>query len=196
MGVYTAGYAYFKFSRALTQEEHDAWVERAKAAEYEGGDWHSDGGNVSDQFDINGHTWGDIGVVGTGLDYLDITAEGKVYDIRACLEAVFRLLPADVTVTGGGEFESDGEDWALEAIEGPERLVVECDTEAQADSKALDRIALLIREGAGIEAIADVVRDRRGPESVPDAEEHRTGRKLPDGSWEPAPYSDWQDANA
>ena len=28
-----------------------------------------------------------------------------------------------------------------------------------------------------------------------DRNEHRTGRKLPDGSWEPTPYSSWIDAN-
>jgi len=39
------------------------------------------------------------------------------------------------------------------------------------------------------------------PESVVErqttaqANEHRTGRKLPDGSWEPTPYSSWIDAN-
>jgi len=33
------------------------------------------------------------------------------------------------------------------------------------------------------------------PVDSPNTSEHRTGRKLPDGSWEPAAYSDWTDAN-
>lgn len=161
MGVYTSGYAEFYFSRELTEAEHDVWVEAARKAEYTEGDYHADGGNVSDQFDIDGHTWGDIGQVGTTTKYLTLTAEGKVYDIVACLNAVFDLLPPDVAVEGGGEFESDGSDWAIEADEPNGRVVVECDTEAQADEKALDAIAAVLREGGDMKRIADIVRPRR-----------------------------------
>jgi hypothetical protein len=40
-----------------------------------------------------------------------------------------------------------------------------------------------------LEAVNDELRYLEG------MEEHRTGRRLPDGSWEPGPYSSWTDAN-
>jgi hypothetical protein len=62
-----------------------------------------------------------------------------------------------------------------------------------------DQRGLIWARGTGI---------KLSPESIPTlisllagyavdeaAHEHRTGRKLPDGSWEPIPQSDWNAAN-
>ncbi len=45
--------------------------------------------------------------------------------------------------------------------------------------------------------VREFFEDSRGSGSEPpfDVSEHRTGNRLPDGSWEPSPYSDWKDAN-
>lgn len=160
MGVHTSGYASFELSRELTEDEFKSWVEKAKDAEYTGGTWNEQG-RVEEQFEINGNTWGDIGIVEADRKTLALTADGKVYDIVACLTAVFACLPEDVTVEGDGEFDSDGEDWACCVAENG-REVVECATIAQQDATALDAIATLLHgrewDQGDIEKVADLVR--------------------------------------
>lgn len=167
MGVYTQGYASFSFSRELSADEFKAWMVLAPQAEFYS-DWRTDTKKtVEEEFCINGSQWGDIGEVTADTKGVEFSCSGKVYDIRAGLEAMFRSLPADVIVQGGGEFDSDGEEWAIEAIEGPEHLVRDCDTEAQADAKALEEIAAVLRSGdEGVDGwtvesrIADIVAAR------------------------------------
>lgn len=114
MGVCTYGEAQFKFSRALTDEEHSDWLKRLCDPElrFDAGGW---GERVlSTEFEFNGSSWGDIGQVHTDLTNVELIAEGKVYGITEALGLILSLLPGDVAVKGGGTFETEGDHWALE----------------------------------------------------------------------------------
>ena len=76
----------------------------------------------SDRFDPEGWDFtgqydGDIGIAELGTKGFTIRTGGKVYDIVDAAAFFVESLPEGVTAEGSGQFESDGEHWAI-AVRG------------------------------------------------------------------------------
>jgi len=153
MGVYTEGSLYAELSRELTEAELAEVIGKARTLNEEqerAGFGYGNEGPLGDSWDVNGDAWGDIGRATFRPGSLDIEVGGKVYEIEQAVGAFLGLLPDDVTATGEGMFETEGEHWALRIVGretvtlGAELVVIEPDpvnegTEALTNEARADR---------------------------------------------------------
>jgi hypothetical protein len=118
MGSYTYGGISVQFSRELTASEFlrlETLAPKALVLQ----DWDTKGDSprpLEEEWDFEGG-YGDIGTATLHEQGLELSTEGKVYCIENGVRAVVDLLPPGVTASGWGEFETEGERWALK-VEG------------------------------------------------------------------------------